>query len=257
MLKLILLLCLYVHNSSLNTMTVDQKSGKDDRNCTNGLNPCKSLNYVFVNRTNMLNRTTKELTQGVHELNERIELEYISDLSIISSQYAVINCPGINTGFIYKYVKQIRFENIAIQNCGVLHQSATTIYDSSGSLQEDSQLIAAGVTFIYRNSITVTRSKFLRNKGVALALFDVGSYVKTDHSYFSTNLKGEESNSRGLRLGGGIHIEYTHCGGLLPFDCSIRKQREHNYNNQINITNTVFDGNRAEVVTIFQNLIYH
>ena len=246
MLKLLLLLCLYVHSSSLNTITVDQKSGKDDRNCTNGLNPCKSLNYVFVNSTNMLNRTTIELTQGVHELNERIELEYISDLSIISSQYAVINCSGINTGLIYKYVKQMRFENITIQNCGVLRQSTTTIYDSSGSLQEDSQLIAAGVTFIYSNSITVTRTKFLHNKGVALALFDVGSYVKIEHSYFSSNLEDEESNSRGFRSGGGIHIEYTHCGALPPFDCSIRKQREYNYNNQINITNTVFEGNSAE-----------
>lgn len=93
----------------------------------------------------------------MHELNERIELEYIRDLSITSSQHAVINCSGINTGLIYKYVKQIRFENIMIQNCGVLRQSTTTIYDSSGNLQEDRQLIAAGVTFIYSNSITVTR----------------------------------------------------------------------------------------------------
>lgn len=246
MLKSILLVCMYMQRSSLNTITVDQKSGRDDRNCTKRLNPCRSLNYVFVNSTNMLNQTTIVLNQGVHELNERIALEYISDLSIISSQYAVINCSSINTGLIYKYVKQVRFENITIQNCGVFRQSTTFIYDGSESLQEDSQLIVAGVTFIYSNSITVTRSKFLHNKGVALAFFDVGLYVKIEHSYFSTNLEGEPSNSRDFSSGGGIHIEYTHCGALPPFDCSIKKQREYNYNNQINITNTVFESNSAE-----------
>ena len=246
MLKSILLVCMYMQRSSLNTITVDQKSGRDDRNCTKRLNPCRSLNYVFVNSTNMLNQTTIVLNQGVHELNERIELEYISDLSIISSQYAVINCSSINTGLIYKYVKQVRFENITIQNCGVFRQSTTIIYDGSESLQEDSQLIVAGVTFIYSNSITVTRSKFLHNKGVALAFFDVGLYVKIEHSYFSTNLEGEPPNSRDFSSGGGIHIEYTHCGALPPFNCSIKKQREYNYNNQINITNTVFESNSAE-----------
>lgn len=82
MLKSILLVCMYMQRSSLNTITVDQKSGRDDRNCTKRLNPCRSLNYVFVNSTNMLNQTTIVLNQGVHELNERIELEYISDLFV-------------------------------------------------------------------------------------------------------------------------------------------------------------------------------
>ena len=245
-LKLMLLLCLYVNVSTSNTITVDQKTGTDDTNCTKLLNPCKTLNYVFKNSSNILNRTAIVLNQGVHELNERIEIEYINDLSIVSNQYAVINCSVINTGLIYKYVKQVRFENITIQNCGVFRQSTTVIYNSSGSLQEDRQLMVAAVTFIYSNSITITRSKFLYNKGVALALYDIKSFVKIENSYFSTNLESEQSQSSEFRSGGGVHIEYTRCGALPPFDCTVSKQREYNHNNQINITNTVFESNSAE-----------
>ena len=243
---IILFLCVKVLTSR--TIKVDQKNGIDDKSCRNGSEPCKTLNYVFSKSGggDMLNKTEVLLYPGVHELNDSISLEYIDHMSIVSNQSAVINCTRTNSGFTYKYVSNIKIENIAIQNCGVRRQSTTVIYNNSGSIEDDHPYITIGVTFIYSNSIKIAHANFWHNKGVALAFYDVGTYIKVEDSDFSTNLEDRKSHSSNLSSGGGVHIEYTQCGALPPFDCTLSKQRKYNHNTKVNIARTSFQNNSAE-----------
>ena len=230
------------------TIKVDQNNGIDDRNCTNGPKPCKTLNYVFSKSGggDVLNKTVVLLYPGVHELNDSITLEYIDDMSIVSNQPAVINCTRKNSGFTYIYVSNIKLENITIQNCGVRRQSTTVIYNKSEIIEDNHPFITIGVTFIYSNSITIVHANFRHNKGVALAFYDVGTYIKVEDCDFSTNLEHRKSYSSNFSSGGGIYIEYTQCGAFPPFNCAHSKQREYNHNTKINIARTSFQNNSAE-----------
>ena len=241
-----MLLLFYVEDLTPRTIEVDQNYGIDDRNCTNRYHPCKTLNYVFLKggAGDILNKTVVLLYSGVHELNSSLNLKYIDDMSIVSNQSAIINCTKKNTGFTYMHVSNIKYENITIQNCGVHRQSTTVINNNSESINNH-QNITVRVTFIYSNSITIIHSNFWHNKGIAIAFYDVGTYIKIEDNHFSTNLEIGKQSSNFLS-GGGIHIEYTQCGALPPFDCAHSKQREYNHNNRIYITNTSFLNNSAE-----------
>ena len=241
-----ILLLFYVEVLRPRTIEVDQNNGIDDRNCKNGYHPCKTLNYVFLKGSggDMLNATVVLLYPGVHELNVSINLEYIDGMSIVSNQSAVINCTKKNTGFTYIHVNNIKHENITIQNCGVRRQSTTVIYNNSEGIN-DHQNITVAVTFIYSNSIIIVHSNFWHNKGVAVAFYDVGTYIKVEDNHFYTNFEDGKQSSTFLS-GGGIHIEYTQCGALPPFNCAFSKQREYNHNTKIHITNTSFLNNSVE-----------
>lgn len=192
-----MLLLFYVEDLTPRTIEVDQNYGIDDRNCTNRYHPCKTLNYVFLKggAGDILNKTVVLLYSGVHELNSSLNLKYIDDMSIVSNQSAIINCTKKNTGFTYMHVSNIKYENITIQNCGVHRQSTTVINNNSESINNHQNIIVR-VTFIYSNSITIIHSNFWHNKGIAIAFYDVGTYIKIEDNHFSTNLEiGKQSSN--------------------------------------------------------------
>ena len=197
-----------------------KENGKNSSQCLRNKSvACQTLDYAV---------------QGLNESNTVIEVYYPHNFSETVNLYSEvynltimgvgesiirIHCEHFGNGLGFKNQKSVTICGIAWINCAS-RQNFTAISTESFNTSNFIQ-IYSGLFFYNVTDLMIEKCEFSTQRGVALALFDVGGKVSIGNSNFTNNsiafehqcLEGSiSSNIHCSPLGGGLYIELTKCG---------------------------------------------
>ena len=245
------------HNIRIST------NGCDSSNCLDPSNTsaaCKTLDYVLSQierNTSLGNSTVITIESGLYRLNRSYSFENLNSFQIIgvylgvqvsSSQNVnnvVIQC-NMGSGLAFLHSENLAFSYLTFQNCGSW-QNNTSISNPK---------FLAAIFIVYSKNLKVIGCHISKSPGVGVNLYDVSGDVFLENCTFKENYAFDSWNFTYLdgrvRAGGGLHIEFTYCGALYPFECSDVETDKYNHGNNYTIRNCNFTDNNGTTAHRFK-----
>ena len=230
-------------------------NGNDSSDCINPVSKsaaCETLDYVLgqiERNTSLKNSTTVMIESGLYALNRSHTFENVNNLQITGvysggqvsgsqNNDVVIQC-YMGVGLAFLHSENLTFSYLTFCNCGAW-QNNTSINNPK---------FLAAIFIVYSRNLKVIWCHISKSPGVGVNLYDVGGSVIFENSTFTENYALDSWNFTyrdGLRrAGGGLHIEFTYCGALYPFECSEVDTDKYNRENSYTIRNCNFTQNNG------------
>ena len=221
---------------------------------------CKTLDYVLsqIESNSSLGISTRiSIERGVYSLNRTYKLENLSNFLItgihkdgelsesINTIDVVIKCK-MGAGLAFLRSENLVFSCLTFQNCGS--------WQNNTSVNNPTFLTA--IFIVYCKNLKVIGCRISKSPGVGVNLYDVGGNVFIKDCTFSENYAYDSWNftygDGRVRAGGGLHIEFTYCGALYPFDCHDAETDKYNYRSSYTIRNCSFVNNNGTTAHTFK-----
>lgn len=237
--------------------------GFDSSNCINPNNSisasCKTLNYVLsqIERDRSLRNSTEIIIEnGVYTLNRSYTLENVNNFQIVGVSNAqlsgslntndvVIQC-SMGAGLAFIRSENLAFSYLTFRNCGAW-QNNTSI---------DNPKFLAAIFIVYSKHIKMIGCNISKSPGVGVNLYDVNGDVFIENCTFYENFAFHSwnftYNHHRVRAGGGLHIEFTYCAALYPFECTDLESEQYNHGSNYTIRNCYFINNNGTTANRFK-----
>jgi hypothetical protein len=213
---------------------------------------CETLDYVFAQiegNTSLGNSITILIENGLYALNKSYSFENVKNFQItgvysgdlVSGSYnndVVIHC-YMGAGLAFLHSENLTFSYLTFYNCGAW-QNNTSVNNPK---------FLAAIFIVYSRNLKVMGCRISKSSGVGVNLYDVGGNVVFENCNFTENYALDSWNftyrDGRVRAGGGLHIEFTYCGALYPFECSDVETGHYNHGNSYTIRNCHFTRNNG------------
>ncbi|CAB4011408.1 Hypothetical predicted protein [Paramuricea clavata] len=224
---------------------------------------CKTLDYVLshIESNASLENSTKIIIEsGVYALNRSYSFENINNFQIIgvagaqvssslkyiiSGADVVIQC-NMGAGLAFLRSENLTFSYLTFQNCGSW-QNNTSINNPK---------FLAAIFIVYSKNLEVIGCRVSRSPGVGVNLYDVNGDILIENSTFAENYAFDSWNftyrDGKVRAGGGLHIEFTYCGAVYPFECNDIETDKYNHGSRYTIRNCKFIDNTGTTGHVFK-----
>ena len=210
------------------------EKGIDNYSCLIGKIPCLTLDYVFSNLSLCLNNATSIniLIDGNNSftLNSTITGGLFKNCSAInitgvSIDNTSIVC-GVDAGFAFQNISQVKIANINFTNCGALRDS------TSVNLTIDSQnttlLLSTALYFTYCKNVQIVNVIVQNSNSTGVVMYNTYGNLLVEGSSFNGNSANNQSNS--LPSNGGFYIEFVYCDpGKVDENCIQKNNSCANY----------------------------
>ena len=213
-------------------ITADNKKGFDNSLCLFGMGRCLTLDYVFSHLSNChYFQISISLLEGDYKftlnstitdgLFKKCPVINISGVGIFNTR---IEC-GIDAGFAFQSISQVKIANITFTNCGSIRNSTSvdlTVKESPSK----SMLLSTALYFTYCKNVQIVNVIVQNSNSTGVVMYNIYGNLLVKGSYFNHN--GNLENS--LPSNGGFHIEFVYCDpGKVDENCVHQKNSHANY----------------------------
>ena len=237
----------FCFSQPININVVDNEIGVDNSSCLIDEIPCLTLDYVFSNLSHCHDNSTSIniFLDGIFNftLNSTVTDGLFKNCSAInitgvSIDNTSIVC-GVDAGFAFQNIPQVKIANINFTNCGALRNSTSvnlTINSPNTTL-----LLSAALYFTYCKNVQIVNVIVLNSNSTGVVMYNTYGNLLVEESSFNGNSNQENS----LPSNGGFYIEFIYCDpGKVGKNCTQRnnyltsyKLKSNNffYNNALNL----------------------
>lgn len=213
---------------------------------------CETLDYVLTqiqNNATLGTATKIVIKRGVHALDRSYSFESLDNFHITGDQLSgssvVIQCK-MGSGLAIWRSKNLVFSYLTFQYCGS--------WQNNTSIKHPRFL--AAIFIVYSKNLKLINCHILKSPGVGVNLYDVVGEVTIEKCMFAENYAVDSWNftyGKGkVRAGGGLHVEFTYCGALYPFECDDLETDKYNNGSNYTIRNCNFTGNNGATSAFMQ-----
>lgn len=253
----------YASASNTNRIIRISKRGFDTSDCINQSSStsasCKTLNYVLshIERDRSLKSSTDILIEnGVYNLNRSYALENLNNFQItglsgsFNTNDVVIQC-SMGAGLAFIRSENLEFSYLTFRNCGSW-QNNTSIHNPK---------FLAAIFIVYSKNMKMINCRISKSPGVGVNLYDVNGDIFIKNCTFYENFALHSWNftytHNRVRAGGGLHIEFTYCAALYPFECNDLETERYNHGSNYTIRNCHFINNNGTTAGRFKQTFDH
>ena len=226
-------LCL-IQAIDITVVNNETKKGVDNFSCINSTIPCLTLDFVFSHLPDCNNTCTTinvTILDGIYNftLNSTVTGGLFNNclaISIagVSVDNTSIVCHGVDAGFAFQNIPQVKIANINITNCGALRNS--TSVNLTVNSPNTTLLLSTALYFTYCMNVTIVNVIVQNSNSTGVVMYNTYGNLLVEGSSFNGN--SDQSNS--LPSNGGFHIEFVYCDpGKVDENCVQRKNSGTNY----------------------------
>ena len=215
------------------------KKGFDNPLCLFGILPCLTLDYVFSHLSDCYYfQISISLLEGNYTftLDSTITGGLFKNCPVINiTGVGFVNTSivcGIDAGFAFQNISQVKIANINFTNCGALRNLI--------SVNSPNTTLSTALYFTYCMNVTIVNVIVQNSNSTGVVMYNTYGNLLVEGSSFNHN--SDQKNS--LPSKGGFHIEFTYCDpGKVGENCVHQKKSHTNYHFKSNkfISNVAFN----------------
>ena len=209
------------------------EKGVDNSSCLIGKIPCLTLDYVFSNLSHCLNNATSIniMLDGNHNftLNSTITgslFKHCSAINIIgvSIDNTSIVC-GIDAGFAFQNIAEVKIANINFTSCGALRKSTSSANFTNPP--NTTLLLSTALYFTYCKNVHIINVVVQKSNSTGIVIYNTYGNLLVEGSSFNNN---SIQNNYSLPSNGGFYIEFVYCDpGKIDENCTQKNNSCANY----------------------------
>lgn len=211
------------------------------------ISKCITIDDVLKDDIHLLSPLTLTI-DGLVELHVPLCYSDLTEISLIGQNNGTLLCFN-HSGVSFLNVTRLTIENLTFQHCSLLTSSTSTRVSDEFSSENRSNWLYPSAVYIEKCShVTIKKSKFTRNYGIGLSIYDPADVVNIEECEFQGNKILTEVDT--LPGGGGLHIELTTCPpGIYSHDrsnyCIASHEKDQSNQKLITISNSTFAYNNS------------
>ena len=201
-------------------ITVAKNEGFDNSSCLIGKIYCHTLDFVFSHLSDCNHSTISvSVLDGSYNftLNSTVTGNLFKNCTAIniigvSAVNTKISC-GMDAGFAFKNIPQVKIADISFTNCGSMRNSTSvdlTIKPPNATL-----LLSTALYFVYCKDVQIVNVTVQNSKSTGVVMYNTYGVLLVEGSTFMGN--GDQDNS--LPSNGGFYIEFVFCDPGKIKDC--------------------------------------
>ena len=223
----------FIQAINITVVNNETETGVDNCSCINNSTiPCLILDYVFSHLSDCHNNTINvTILDGIYNftLNSTVTDGLFKNCLAISITGVSIDntsivC-GVDAGFAFQNIPQVKIANITLTNCGALRNSTSvnlTINSPNTTL-----LLSTALYFIYCKNVQIVNVIVQGSNSTGVVMYNTYGNLLVGGSSFI----GNSNQNNSLPSNGGFHIEFVYCDpGKVDENCVQKDNCDAHYN---------------------------
>ena len=223
------------YNEAINITVADNENekGVDNSSCLVGEIHCLTLDFVFSNLSDCHNNSMNVLLlYGNYNftLNSTVTGSLFNNCPAInvtgvSTDSTSIVC-GMDAGFAFQSISQVKIANITFTNCGSLRNS--TSVNITVNSPNTTLLLSAALYFTYCKNVQIINVIVQNSNSTGVVMYNTYGELLVEGSTFKGNKK---QGNYSLPSNGGFYIEFVYCDpGKVDENCVQQRNSHACYN---------------------------
>ena len=225
-------LCL-IHAIDITVVDNENEKGVDNSSCLAGITPCLTLDYVFSHLSECHSTDIPiciSFLKGNYNftLNSTITGHLFKNCPAISITgigcYNTSIVCGVDAGFAFQNIPQVKIANVTLTNCGALRNSTSvnlTIDSPNTTL-----LLSTALYFTYCKNVQIVNVIVQNSNSTGVVMYNTYGNLLVEGSSFN----GNSNQKNSLPSNGGFYIEFVYCDpGKVDKNCIQKNNSCANY----------------------------
>ena len=213
----------YIQAIDITVANKEYEKGVDNSSCLNGEIHCLTLDFVFSHLSDCHNNPISvSVLDGDYNftLNSKVTDNLFKNCPVmnitgINSSNTNIKCVrGMDVGFAFQNIPQVRIANITFANCGSIRNS--TSVDLTIKTPNATLLLSTALYFVYCKDVQIVNVIVQNSNSTGVVMYNTNK-LHVEGSSFIDN----SNQNNLLPSNGGFHIEFVYCDpGNVDDNCT-------------------------------------